>query len=143
MFYLITYGTLMSGNSRNYVMKGCGAELIKESVKLFKFKMLNFKFGGDAYPVLLTDDKIIKESKKDKFYIAEIWECSDKMLLILDSIEGVNSQTGYGDAYIRVNIANSENDIPIYIYVGNKKYWDTVKNKYLSECEYGKKWRND
>lgn len=135
MFYLITYGTLMCGNSRNYVLENYDAELVMSNCQLTEFEMLNFKSKYDNFPVLLVDRN---NNNKSEFYFAEIYKCPDSLLPIIDNIEGINSKTGYGDMYIRVNVSN--NDIPIYIYIGNKVFWNSIDKKYLSKCEYRKKW---
>lgn len=124
MFNLFTYGTLMSGECRNLMMRNC--EFLGEH-SISKYALAHYT--ADEFPVALYT------GKKSNVIVGEIYSCpDDNMLAYMDTIEDE------GFLYNRKTI--EIDGIQCYFYLGNKRVWRSQLN-YLLECKSGEKWSKD
>lgn len=115
MKYLFTYGTLMSGQCRNYVLSYFGAqnlgELTINGIKLYDYE--------NNFPVALLDS--------ESAITGELYAISDDnwkhLLPMLDQIEG----RGYMYDLYRVPFDKNKE---LHIYLGVKEFWE---NYHLTE----------
>ena len=128
MSYYFTYGTLMSGKERSYIMdylaKNIGVFEIK-GYKLYDYAANDELIGYQNYPVA------IYTGKEEDIIIGEVWESNyDDMVDILDKIEG------YPTLYTRESVYIEKLDIKAVMYVGNIDYWGDCLNVVPFVVEY-------
>lgn len=75
--FLFTYGTLMNGEMRNFVLEEHGSTFLGAEETYPKYKM--YHLGG--FPAVIP-------SKKGHSIKGEVWDINDKCLADIDMIEG-------------------------------------------------------
>ena len=125
-----TYGTLMRGKERNYIMDSLGKYI--GDFELKGYKMYDFFDGfSQNYPVILYTEN------DNDIVIGEVWESKyDGLTEVLDGIEGVPYL--YYREYVHVDGL----DDFAYVYVGNKDVWNKLieSSNVLTEYKSGRKW---
>ena len=123
MFYLFTYGTLMTNERNNYILEG--QKFIKEITLAGVYIMEAPReiTGAYPYPVMFFGDE------KD-FVTGEIYECQDDILEYIDEIE--SNGFLYNRVCIDLFFNNKKNKV--FMYFGNENFW---KNINLEKIEDG------
>lgn len=133
--YYFTYGTLMHGKGRSFIMETM-ATLVGQ-FPVTGYKLYDFYNGSDNYPVA------IYTGNSEDVIMGEVW-CSDYDITeLLDRIEG------YPTLYTREYVSFPSLDyVNATMYVGNIESWKIIEDKSLmignepviKECPSGSVW---
>lgn len=113
-FEIFTYGTLMNGRSRNYILRQLQFKMVRPA-DLLDYKLCHYVDGN--YPVALecSGRKISGEAWLSPNVNAET---EAAILGLLDSIEGA------GTLYRRAKMYDAREHRDIYVYVGIPETWN-------------------
>lgn len=128
---LFVYGTLMSGESRNYTIRYFGRYV--RDVCISGFRMYDYYEGG--YPVVRRTDNV------HDIIVGELWELSGDSHDQLSTLSFLDDMECVPILYNRITVT-LDSDTKAFVYCGN---WDTWKNRLAEDSVWpsGVKWISD
>lgn len=117
MNYLFTYGTLMNGQCRNYILHYFGFHYRKD-IRISGYSIMDYPTG--KFPVMFPG------SDADTV-TGEVWEFPNASEDLVEQIlEMLDMVEGEGSLYKR-EIVNVSNSLNVIAYVGISDAWQDVK----------------
>lgn len=103
--YVLVYGTLKEGHYNHYLLESANAKLVQKNVRLDNYEMRSF----GSFPCI--------RSKKDSFFIGDVYEIDESGIKILDSLE---IPYGYVREIVSVEINKEKKKCYVYSILDKK-----------------------
>lgn len=129
--YLFVYGTLMSGESRNYAIRYFGRYV--RDVRISGFRMYDYYEGG--YPVVRRTDNV------HDIIVGELWKLTGDSHSQFAVLSGLDDIECVPVLYHRMSVT-VEPGINAVVYCGN---WETWKDRLAEDDVWpsGVKWNGE